>query len=102
MKYFSNESLIDLTVGPFTGSIKFNLPMMEAPWSRAWPVNDCTRCSSDSRVLAGLVGALVVRELCLDRLSERSPALGGPVPPLLGTGGGAEGAVEGAATGACW
>ena len=37
-------------------------PKIDAPWSLAWPVNDCTRCRSDSRDLAGLLGALVVFE----------------------------------------
>lgn len=64
------------------------LPISEAPWSRATPVKLCTLCSRDSLVLAGLDGALVVRELCLVRFRERSPLLGGPGGPLV-VGGGA-------------
>ena len=49
-------------------------PRMEAPWSLAWPVSDCTLCSRDSLDLAGLLGALVVFEPGF-RFSDRSPEL---------------------------
>lgn len=67
-----------------------NSPRRLAPWSRAAPVSDCTRCNSDSRDLAGDDGAEVPREPPR-RLRDRSP------PPEVeadvvadGTGGGPE------------
>jgi hypothetical protein len=37
-------------------------PKIDAPWSLACPVKDCTLWRRDSRDLAGLLGALVVLE----------------------------------------
>lgn len=48
-------------------------------------MSDCTRCSSDSRDLAGEDGADVPRELPR-RLSERSPPTPVPLPALGATG----------------
>lgn len=47
---------------------------MDAPWSRAAPVNDCTRCSNDSRDFAGLAGALVCLFVPLPKLNDKSGA----------------------------
>lgn len=51
---------------------QMHLPIKEAPWSRAAPVNDWTRCNNDSLVFAGLVGALIVFEGGLLKLSDMS------------------------------
>lgn len=76
-----------------------NLPIMEAPWSRAAPVRLCTRCSRLSRDLAGLDGALVPRWGPLPKLSDSSgPPVGG-ADPGTGPGDTADPAVPGAGGG---
>lgn len=59
------------------------LPSRLAPWSRAAPVRDCTRCSNDSRDLAGEEGADVPREPPR-RFRDRSP----PAAAAAAAGGG--------------
>lgn len=49
-------------------------PNIEAPWSRACPVSDWTRCRRDSRDFAGELGALVVFEPGL-RFNDKSLAV---------------------------
>lgn len=61
------------------------LPRIDAPWSRAAPVNDCTRCNNDSRDFAGLAGALVCLFVPLPKLNDKSGAFpdGWPMKILL-------------------
>lgn len=57
----------------------FDLPIIDAPWSRAAPVKLWTRCNRLSRDFAGLAGALVPRATGpFPKLNDKSGAFGWP------------------------
>lgn len=62
-----------------------NIPIIEAPWSRAAPVKLCTRCNKLSRDLAGLAGALVPLAGPLPKLNDKSGAfpVGWPIKVII-------------------